>query len=155
MTTELKTFNWIDDGRCDMQVIVDNMETLRDAIDEVERLRTLMVEDYDQYYPLSITSAVESFGEHTIVDKGQRAEMKLTHCHIVAGGVGDTDTTITVLKNGVDELCDPIVLKSTENTGKLKIGNVVDYQTISQFDSIVVKSDSSRKIEITVNFGGI
>lgn len=152
MATELKTFNWIDDGKCDMQIIVDNMETLRAAIDEVERLRA-KIESVKDIHPPNAILAVESYGDHKILSKGTRSEMKISQVFIVAGGVSDSDINIELFKNGVDELLDnPIILKSTENTGKLKIGNVLDYITISQFDEIYIKTDGSRKFMMTIVF---
>lgn len=155
LATVLKNFTWIDDGKADFSVLVANMETLRDAMDEIERLRVSTLEDLNENHPVCITWAVEAFGEETVLDKSYRADMQLTHAHIVAGGTGDVDTTIEIFKNGTDSLCDPMTLKSSENTGKIRIGNVIDYETVSRFDVISVKSSSNRKMSITMNFGDV
>lgn len=155
MTTDLLKFNWHDKGIADFDILVSNIETVRDAMDETERLRDLLSANIASMYPLSITTAVETFGSTTVLEQTQRADMKLTHAHIVAGGVSDVDTTISLLKNGTDELTERLTLKSSEGTGKVKIAEVNDYITLSRFDTIDVKSDSNRKMVITMNFGSV
>jgi len=153
MVTTLKNVTWHDDGNCDIGKLIDNTATVRDAVDEVERLRAGMADDVGAMYPNSLSYAVDAFGEHTVLGKTVRAEMKITQAFIMAGADGE-ETTIDVLKNGVDALCEPIVLKATESRGKVVIGDVLDYVTISRFDEIVVRSDSNRRLVVTMNFDG-
>jgi len=154
MATELKTVTWHDDGNLDVSKLIDNTATVRDAVDEVERLRAGMAEDVGAMYPASISYAVDAFGEHVVLGKTVRADMKITQAFVMAGADGE-ETTIDILKNCVDALCEPIVLKATESRGKVVIGDVLDYVTISRFDEIVVKTDTNRRVVVTLNFGEV
>ena len=155
MTTELKTVHWHDDGMCDIGKIIANIETVRDAVDESERLRASSSDDLATLYPPSISYVIEGRGDHTALGKTIRAEMKLKQCFITAGtdGSDGVDTQIELLINGGDPLCEPISLKASESRGKVVIGKILTYPVISQFDEITIRSDSDRRIVVNMNFG--
>ena len=155
MTTELKHITWHDDGNLDLSKIVANIETVRDAVDEVERLRLSLAENFSSIYPQGISYAIEGRGDHVVLPKAVRAEMKVTQVFITAGtdGADGIDTQIELFIDGSDPLCDPITLKASESRGKVVIGEVLTYPTITRFNEIVIRSDSDRRIVVTINFG--
>lgn len=155
MTTELKVFSWHDDGNADLGILVSNIETVRDAIDEAMRV-TEKTDKLDETFPENSQLAVESTGSHLILGKKVRAEMKISQMYIIAGGVSEYDTSIDLFKGNDESLLDkPITLKSTENTGKLKIGDILDFKIISQFEEIYVSSDTNRKISVVINYEAV
>jgi len=157
MTTKLKTVHWHDDGNCDIGGILKNIETVRDAVDESDRLMQSAAEDIASMYPPSMSYVIEGRGDHIALGKTIRAEMKLTQVFITAGtdGSDGLDTQITILMNGTDPLCAPVTLKSSEGRGKVVIGTVLSYPVISRFDEITIRSDSDRRMVVTTNFGGV
>lgn len=159
MATELEKITWIDNGLLDVSKIIRNLETIRDAVDEVERLRVNDQDNAGQMYPTSTQYAIESYGDHQILDKAIRAEMQLKQAFVVAGGAdaqNEGDMHIELLKNGTDPLLETsIVIKSSENTGKMKMGTLVDYQHITQFDTITAHTGTNRKVVVTLVFEAV
>lgn len=154
MTTKLRTITWRDDGQLDVGRLIANIETVRDAADECDRQRIMNAEKIDSQYPHSISYAIEERGDHVVLHKTPRAEMKVRQCFITIASAGQ-DTRVEFLKNGVDALCASVFLEASQTRGRVVIGEIVAYQTISQFDEIVVRSDSERRIVASMNFEAI
>jgi len=157
MTTKLKSVTWHDDGMLDVGRIIANIETVRDVADESERLRLSLADDLNSLYPPSISYVIEGRGDHTVLPKTIRADMKLIQVFISAGtdGADGLDARVELLKNAEDALCEPITLKSSEGRGKVVIGEVLSYPVITRFDEIVIRSDSDRRMVVNTNFGGV
>ena len=157
MATELKKVGWVDDGKLDVSTIIDNIETVRDVADETERLRVSALEDLASIYPTSLAYAIEERGDHVALGKTYRAEMRLTQVFLMSGTMYDDglDAQVVLMKNGADALCEPLTLKATEGRGKVVIGTVLSYPTITRFDEIIIRSDSDRRMVVSMNFGGV
>lgn len=157
MTTVLKKVNWHDDGNLDVGKIIENIETVRDAADETERLRLSNEENANSVYPAGVTYVIEGRGDHTALPKAVRAGMKLTQVFITAGtdGADGLDTQVELLTNATDPLCEPVKLLATEGRGKVVIGTVKAHPVISQFDEVTIRSDTDRRIVVNMNFGGM
>ena len=88
---KLREIKWIDNGTFDMQVIIDNFDILKNALNDIEHLQ-MKTDTLEQVYPNSAQIAIESTEPHLILGKNIRAEMKISQVHVVAGGAGDTVT---------------------------------------------------------------
>ena len=157
MTTELQKITWHDDGNLDVGKLIENIETVRDVADETERLRVSALEDLASIYPPSVSCVIEERGDYTALGKTYRAEMRLTQVFLVAGTTGDDglDAQVLLLKNGAEALCEPLTLKASEGRGKVVVADVLSYPTITRFDEITIRSDSDRRMVVTMNFGGV
>ena len=157
MTTTLKKVNWHDDGMCDIGKILQNIETVRDVVDETERLRASGLDDLYSMYPPSISYVIEGRGDYTALYKTIRAEMKVTQVFIAAGtdGADGLDAQVELLTDAGNALCEPISLKASEGRGKVVVGDVLSYPVITRFDEIVIRCDSDRRIVVTMNFGSV
>ncbi len=151
---ELNKITYKDTGTFDMRKVIDNFDRLSDAVDDVERLRVALNDDVTRMFPPALSYAIDTMEDHTILDKAVRAEMRVKQVYVMAGAEGE-ETQITILKNGVDALCEPIVLKSTEGRGKVVIGEVLGYMTISRFDEVIARSDSNRRVVVSMSFEAV
>jgi len=157
MTIELKEVNWIADGNVDLSLIIDNIITVRDALDEVDRLRRSLAENVEAIYPCGVSCVIEARGDYTALPKAFRSEIRVSQAFVLAGtDVHDgQDTKIELLKNGTTPICDPIILKATEGRGKVVPGEVAAHNVITRFDTIVVRADTDRRIVVNMNFEAV
>lgn len=154
MAVELKQINYIETGEVTVDRIIDNEETLRDAINDQEVDASELVEFVNRYLGFgSCSFACDVIGRHTVIEGDKHPDMKLTHVHAVIGSnVQADDTTIKVLMNGSELLADPIRFVASETKGKIRVGVVMDHINIMRSDSVEVETDTNQTVAAHMNF---
>ena len=150
MTTALKKVTWKDEGSLDVSTLIDNIETVRDAVDALELI-------HNSVSPACVNYAVDAHGDHVALGEGVRGDMKLKQAFIQAGTEysDGEDTEIDLLVNGVYPMCDTISIKAGEGRGKVVIGNIQRYPVITPNDEIIIKSSTDRRIVVNMVFRSV
>lgn len=154
MAVTLKDIHWVETGGLTVDRIVDNEETLRDAINAGDVSIAELVTFVNRYLGFgSCSFAVDEIGRHTAVEGDKHPDMKLTHVHAVIGSnVQADDTTIEILMNGSELLADPIRFVASETKGKIRVGVVMDHIDIMRSDSVEVETDTNQTVAVHMNF---
>ena len=154
MTVELKEIHWIPTGGLTVDRIIDNEETLRDAINAGDVSISELVTFVNRYLGFgSCSFAVDEIGRHTAIAGDKHPDMKLSHVHVVIGSnVENDDTTIQILLNGSELLADPIRFVASETKGKIRVGTVADHIDIMRSDSVEVETDTNQTVAVHMNF---
>jgi len=154
MTVELKEVHWVETGGLTVDRIIDNEETLRDAINAGDVSISELLAFVNQYLGFgSCSFAVDEIGRHTAIAGDRHPDMKLTHAYAVIGSnVQSDDTTIEILMNGSELLADPIRFVASETKGKTRVGTVTDHIDIMRSDSVEVETDTNQTVAIHMNF---
>jgi hypothetical protein len=154
MVVSLKEIHWVNDGGLTVDRIIDNEETLRDAINDQETDASELVVFINQYFGFgSCSYAIDEIGRHTAIKGDKHPDMKLTHAYAVIGSnVQSDDTTIEILLNGSELLADPIRFVASETKGKTRVGVVMDYIDIMRSDSVEIETDTNQTVAVHMNF---
>jgi hypothetical protein len=169
MTVELKEVHYVETGGLTVDRIIDNEETLKDAINAGDVSIAELLAFVNRYLGFgSCSFAVDEIGRHTAISGDKHPDMKLTHAYAVIGSnmqpgskywdgtqykqrAGD-DTTIEILLNGSELLADPIQFVASETKGKTRVGVVVDYMDIMRSDSVEIETDTNQTVAVHMNF---
>jgi len=154
MTVELKEVHWVETGGLTVDRIIDNEETLRDAINAGDVSIAELLAFVNRYLGFgSCSFAVDEIGRHTAISGDKHPDMRLTHVHAVIGSnVQADDTTIEILLNGSELLADPIRFVASETKGKIRVGVVMDHIDIMRSDSVEVETDTNQTVAVHMNF---
>ena len=154
MVITLKEIHYVETGGLTVDRIIDNEETLKDAINEQEVDAAEIITFINRYIGFgSCSFAVDEIGRHTAVAGDEHPDMKLTHVHAVLGSnVQADDTTIEILMNGSELLADPIRFVASETKGKIRVGVVMDHINIMRSDSVEVETDTNQTVAVHMNF---
>ena len=151
MTVILEDVDYVDTGEVRVDKIIENLELLRDAVNEQETDVTNLSRHVDRSLGFgAVTYAVDAVGTFTVLAGRQHPDMKLHHAYITAGGEGP-DTTIRIFHDDTP-LTDPVTIKSTEKRGKVVIADVYEHQFINRFEALKIQSDSYRRVTINMQF---
>ena len=154
MTVTLKQVNFVETGGLTVDRIIDNEQTLADAIDaaDVSTAELLAFIKYRLGFG-SCSYAVDEIGRHTAIKSYRHPDIKLTHVHAVIGSnVQADDTTIEILMNGSELLADPIRFVASETKGKTRVGVVMDFMDIMRSDSVEIETDTNQTVAVHMNF---
>lgn len=154
MTVTLKKVDYIKKGDIRVDRIIENEETLRDAINsqetDIEELNAFVLK-YQGFGSCSF--AIDEIGRHTAIAGNKHPDMKLTHVYAVIGSnVQADDSTIQILLNGSELLADPIRFVASETKGKIRVGVVADHINIMRSDSVEIEIDTNQTIAVHTNF---
>lgn len=154
MVVKLKDIHYVETGGITVDRIIDNEETLRDAVNDRETDTSELVVYVNRYFGFgSCSFAVDEIGRHTAVEGDNHPDMKMTHVHAMIGSnVQADDTTIEILLNGSELLADPIRFVASETKGKIRVGVVMDHIDIMRSDSVEVETDTNQTVAIHMNF---
>ncbi len=154
MAITLKEVHYIETGGLTVDRIIDNEETLRDAIEAGDISIAELLTFVNRYLGFgSCSFAVDEIGRHTAISGDKHPDMKLTHLHAVIGSnVQSEDTTIEILLNGSELLADPIRFVASETKGKTRVGVVMEYIDIMRSDSVEVETDTNQTVAVHMNF---
>jgi hypothetical protein len=119
MTVELKEVHYVGTGGLTVDRIIDNEQTLADAINAGDITMAELVTFVNRYMGFgSCSFAVDEIGRHTAITGDKHPDMRLTHAYAVIGSnVQADDTTIEILMNGSELLADPIRFVASETKG--------------------------------------
>ena len=154
MTVTLKEIHWVTTGGLTVDRIIDNEETLRDAINDGDVSIAELLAFVNRYLGFgSCSFAVDEIGRHTAISGDKHPDMRLTHAYAVIGSnVQADDTTIEILQNGSELLADPIRFVASETKGKIRVGVVMDHIDIMRSDSVDIETDTNQTIAVHMNF---
>lgn len=154
MAITLKEIHYVETGGLTVDRIIDNEETLRDAIDAGDVSIAELVTFVNRYLGFgSCSYAVDEIGRHTAITGDKHPDMRLTHVHAVIGSnVQSDDTTIEILLNGSELLADPIRFVASETKGKTRVGVVMDFMDIMRSDSVEIETDTNQTVAVHMNF---
>lgn len=154
MTVELKEVHYVETGGLTVDRIIDNEQTLADAVNAGDVSISELLAFVNRYSGFgSCSFAVDEIGRHTAISGDKHPDMKLTHAYAVIGSnVQDDDTTIEILLNGSELLADPIQFVASETKGKTRVGVVVDYMDIMRSDSVEIETDTNQTVAVHMNF---
>jgi len=154
MAVKLKEIHYVETGGLTVDRIIDNEETLRDAINAGNVTIAEFLAFVNRYSGFgSCSFAVDEIGRHTAVGGDKHPDMKLTHVHAVIGSnVQADDTTIEILLNGSELLADPIRFVASETKGKIRVGVVMDHIDIMRSDSVEIETDTNQTVAVYLNF---
>ena len=144
---------WVDLGNLDVSKIIDNLENMIEAINDLESKKNDLESFISQYYSIGTVSyAINAPGIHTAIESRKHPDMKLYHVFTTVGGTSEVDTNIDIIMDNGVPLADTIHIKSTENRGKVIIGSPIDYVDISRIRDVQIESDSNQIISVHMNF---
>ena len=154
MAVTLKKVHYVETGGLTVDRIIDNEETLRDAIDAGDVSIAELLTFVNRYLGFgSCSFAVDEIGRHTAIVGDGHPDMKLSNVHAVIGSnVQSDDTTIEILLNGSKLLADPIRFVASETKGKIRVGVVADHIDIMRSDSVEVETDTNQTVAVNMNF---
>jgi hypothetical protein len=154
MVVELEEVHYAETGGLTVDRIIDNEQTLADAINAGDVSTEELLAFVNRYLGFgSCSYAVDEIGRHTAVTGDKHPDMRLTHVHAVIGSnVQADDTTIEILLNGSELLADPIRFVASETKGKTRVGVVVDHLDIMRSDSVEIEVDTNQTVAIHMNF---
>ena len=154
MTVTLKDVDYINKGDIRVDRIIENEETLRDAVNDRETDASELVEFINKYLGFgSCSFAIDTIGRHTAIAGDKHPDMRLTHCYAQIGSnVQADDSTIQILLNGSELLADPIRFVASETKGKIRVGVVMEHIEIMRSDSVEIEIDTNQTIAVYMNF---
>jgi len=154
MTVTLKEVHWQQTGEITVDRIIDNEETLRDAVNDQEDDATDLVGFVNSYIGFSSFSfAVGSVGEQTIIAGDKHPDMTLSHVFAVVGSDNPLqNTTIEVLLNGGEALVDPIRVAASDTKGEVLVGSIISGLDVMRSDAVSVRSDTDQTVVLCLNF---
>lgn len=154
MTVTLKDIHWVNTGGLTVDRIIDNEQTLADAINAGDVSIAELLTFVNRYLGFgSCSFAVDEIGRHTAISGDKHPDMKLVHAHAVIGSnVQDDDTTIEILLNGSELLADPVRFVASETKGKIRVGVVMDFMDIMRSDSVEIETDTNQTVAVHMNF---
>lgn len=154
MTVTLQKVDYIKKGDIRVDRIIENEETLRDAINAQET-EIAEIEAFGLKYQGfgSCSFAIDEIGRHVAIAGDKHPDMRLTHCYAQIGSnVQADDSTIQILLNGSELLADPIRFVASETKGKIRVGVIADHINIMRADSIEIEIDTNQTIAVNMNF---
>jgi len=129
-----------------VQEIIDNQNTLKDAIEEhdpdIAYLHKMLGSSG------SFSFAFEDKGLHTIYDTRTHQDMRIVNAHVTLGDNAPEPVTVRLLKNGKKDIAEPLTLKATEKRGKVQIFALHKHEIVSQYDSLLVDISTSRRVVV-------
>ena len=154
MVVTLKEVHYAETGGLTVDRIIDNEQTLADAINAGDVSIAELLAFVNRYSGFgSCSFAVDEIGRHTAIAGDKHPDMKLTHAYAVIGSnVQADDTTIEILQNGSELLADPIRFVASETKGKTRVGVVVDHLNIMRSDSVEIETDTNQTVAVYMNF---
>lgn len=154
MAVTLKEVHYVETGGLTVDRIIDNEETLADAINAGDVSIAELLAFFNRYLGFgSCSFAVDEIGRHTAITGDKHPDMKLTHAYAVIGSnVQSDDTTIEILLNGSELLADPIRFVASETKGKTRVGVVMDHIDIMRSDSVEIETDTNQTVAVHMNF---
>jgi hypothetical protein len=154
MTVTLKEVHYVETGGLTVDRIIDNEQTLADAINDGDVSTEELLAFVNRYLGFgSCSFAVDEIGRHTAITGDKHPDMRLTHAYAVIGSnVQADDTTIEILLNGLELLADPIRFVASETKGKTRVGVVVDHIDIMRSDSVEIETDTNQTVAVHMNF---
>jgi hypothetical protein len=154
MTVTLKKVNYVETGGLTVDRIIDNEQTLADAIDAGDVTIAELLAFVNRYLGFgSCSYAVDEIGRHTVISGDKHPDMRLTHVYAVIGSnVQSDDTTVEILMNGSELLADPIRFVASETKGKTRVGVVMDHINIMRSDSVEIETDTNQTVAVHMNF---
>lgn len=154
MVVTLKKINYVETGGLTVDRIIDNEQTLADAINAGDVSTAELLAFVNRYIGFgSCSYAVDEIGRHTAITGDKHPDMRLTHVHAVIGSnVQADDTTIEILLNGSELLADPIRFVASETKGKTRVGVVMDFMDIMRSDSVEIETDTNQTVAVHMNF---
>jgi hypothetical protein len=154
MVVTLKKINYVETGGLTVDRIIDNEQTLADAINAGDVSTAELLTFVNRYIGFgSCSYAVDEIGRHTAITGDKHPDMRLTHAYAVIGSnVQADDTTIEILLNGSELLADPIRFVASETKGKTRVGVVMDFMDIMRSDSVEIETDTNQTVAVHMNF---
>ena len=154
MVVTLKEVHYAETGGLTVDRIIDNEQTLADAINAGDVSIAELLAFVNRYSGFgSCSFAFDEIGRHTAIAGDKHPDMKLTHAYAVIGSnVQADDTTIEILQNGSELLADPIRFVASETKGKTRVGVVVDHLNIMRSDSVEIETDTNQTVAVYMNF---
>lgn len=162
MTVTLKDIHYVETGGLTVDRIIDNEQTLADAVNAGDVSTAELLTFVNQYLGFgSISFAVDEIGRHTAITGDKHPDMKLSHAYAVIGSnvqlrTGNKEyldnTTIEILLNGSELLADPIRFVASETKGKIRVGVVAEHIDIMRSDSVEIETDTNQTVAVHMNF---